>query len=526
MVKVKRALISVSDKTGLLEFVKGLKEFGVEMLASGGTAGLLEKNGIKVRQVSDYTKSPEMLDGRVKTLHPKIHGALLSLRENPEHMKQVKEQGIELIDMVVVNLYPFEKTVADPKVHLEEAIENIDIGGPSMLRSGSKNYKSVAVICNPARYTEVLNEMKKNNGEISDATLANLALEVFERTSAYDRAIFEYLKSKEAHAAGGCGSSELGYPETITFSYKKAQDLRYGENPHQRAAFYKNLSVKSACVSNAKQLHGKELSYNNIYDLDAAFEIAKAFEEPSCVIIKHANPCGVATAKTSAQAFKDAHDCDPISAFGGVIGFNRKVDAETAKLIAETGFKECVIAPSFDKEAFEILTAKKNIRLLETGPIVKEASSEPDLKKVTGGILVQDKDEKDILSSDLKMVTKKQPTKDELASLLFGWKVVKFVKSNAIVLCQGTKTVGIGAGQMSRVDSTFMAIHKAGDKAKGSTLASDAFFPKEDAVELAAKAGIKAVIQPGGSIEDQAVINVADNAGISMVLTGMRHFRH
>jgi len=395
-----------------------------------------------------------------------------------------------------------------------------------MLRSGSKNYKSVAVICNPARYLEILDEMRKNNGQISDSTLASLAVEVFERTSAYDRAIYEYLKSKAIKLAAGCPFSELGFPETLSLTYKKVQDLRYGENPHQRGAFYKDPMVKLSCVSNAKQLHGKELSYNNIYDLDAALEIVKAFDEPACSIMKHANPCGAAIGKTLAAAFKDAHDCDPISAFGGIIGFNRKVDLETAKLISETGYKECIIAPGFDKEAFDLLAAKKNIRLLETGPLTKEVSLEPDLKKVTGGILAQDRDEKDITSADLKVVTKKQPTKDEIAALMFGWKMVKFVKSNAIVLCQGTKTVGIGAGQMSRVDSTFMAIHKAGDKAKGAFLASDAFFPKEDAVQLAAKAGIKAIIQPGGSIEDENVIKVADEAGIAMVFTGMRHFRH
>ncbi|MFH1406733.1 MAG: bifunctional phosphoribosylaminoimidazolecarboxamide formyltransferase/IMP cyclohydrolase [Candidatus Omnitrophota bacterium] len=525
MTKIKRVLISVSDKTGLVEFVKGLLDFGVEILASGGTAKLLRENNVKVMEVSDYTGFPEMLDGRVKTLHPKIHGGLLALRDNPEHIKQIKEHGIGFIDMVVVNLYPFEKTVAKPDVKFEEAIENIDIGGPSMLRSAAKNHRSVAVVCNPARYKDILSEMKKNTGAIPEDMLKSLAVEVFERTSGYDTAIFNYLKKQVRCSVFGVRCEKVEFPEKLELQYEKVQDLRYGENPHQKAAFYGDKRISGACVSSAKQLHGKELSFNNIYDLDAALEIVKEFKEPACAVIKHTNPCGTALAKTLKEAFEDALSCDPVSAFGSIISLNRTVDVPTAKSILEAGFTECVIAPSYDAQALDVLKTKKNLRILEVGEL-KAASGEFDLKKVKGGLLAQDADTKEITADDLKVVTEKKPTEAQIDSMLFGWKVAKHVKSNAIVLCQGTKTVGVGAGQMSRVDSVFIACEKAGERSLKSTLASDAFFPKEDAVKLAAKKGIEAIIQPGGSIADEEVIKAADGAGIVMVFTGVRHFRH
>ncbi|MDD5449931.1 MAG: bifunctional phosphoribosylaminoimidazolecarboxamide formyltransferase/IMP cyclohydrolase [Candidatus Omnitrophica bacterium] len=519
MVKVKRALISVSDKRNLEEFVKGLNTFGVEILSTGGTAKAISSLGVAVKQVSDYTGFPEMLDGRVKTLHPKIHGGLLALRQNQEHIFQLKEHDIGLIDMVVVNLYPFGNVIKREGVKLEDAIENIDIGGPSMLRSGSKNFRSVAVICNPDRYAEVLNEMRRNNGAIGDETLEKLAVEVFEHTSRYDAAIAAYLGEKLLkHAAD--------FPANLNLSFKKAQDLRYGENPHQRAAFYKDDGIDEPGVSRARQLHGKELSFNNILDLNAAIEIVKDFEEPAVSIIKHTNPCGAATAKTPKKAFLDALNCDRLSAFGCIVGFNKRIEQDTAKTILdEADFVECIIAPSYDPKALDQLKKKKNLRLLEIpgfGAVTKKRDL--DMKKVVGGLLVQDRDLKN--DAALKVVTRKKPAKAELESLLFAWKISKHVKSNAIVLSKGTKTVGVGAGQMSRVDSVIIAARKAGKLAKSSCMASDAFFPKEDAVQMAKKAGVKAIIQPGGSIRDAEVIKAADKAGIAMVFTGVRHFKH
>jgi len=519
MVRVKRALISVSDKKGLEEFVKGLERFGVEILSTGGTAKMISSLGIPVKQVSDYTGFPEMLDGRVKTLHPKIHGGLLALRENAGHMNQLKGHDIGLIDMVVVNLYPFETVTKKEDIKLEEAIENIDIGGPSMLRSGSKNFRSVAVICNPGRYAEVLAEMKKTNGSIGDKTLEKLAVEVFEHTSRYDDAIAKYLSEK-------LGKSQVGFPEKLNLEFKKAQDLRYGENPHQKAAFYKDETIDEPGVSSARQLHGKELSFNNILDLNAAIEIVKDFKEPAATIIKHTNPCGSALAKTLKKAFMDALDADRLSAFGCIVGLNKNVDLDTAKAIVdEADFVECIIAPSYDKEALEALNTKKNLRLLEVPNYASAAKKiDIDIKKVVGGLLVQDRDLKD--DFEIKVVTKTKPTKEQLESLLFGWRIAKHVKSNAIVLTKGTVTAGVGAGQMSRVESVIIAARKAGKKALGSCLASDAFFPKEDAIEMAKQAGITAIIQPGGSIRDAEVIKAADEAGISMIFTGIRHFKH
>ena len=523
MRKVKRALISVSDKSGLEEFVKGLNELGVEILSTGGTAKLIKSLGINARSVSDYTGFPEMLDGRVKTLHPKIHGGLLALREKKDHMDQVQKHDIELIDMVVVNLYPFEKTVAKEGVKFEEAVENIDIGGPSMLRSAAKNFRDVVVVCNPERYKDVLDELKKNSGSISDELHSKLGVEVFEKTSKYDTAIYSYMKGK---LNGASQEAKADFPDALELKFEKVQSLRYGENPHQRAAFYKDKDKRNVVgISNARQLHGKELSFNNIIDLDAALEIVKVFEEPAASVMKHTNPCGAAQAKTLAEAYIDALDCDRVSAFGSIVGLNRIVDEATAKAIATAGFTECVIAPGYDRAALKVLKEKKNLRLIEVGEL-RGVEKDYDLKKVVGGLLIQDRDIRGVEEKDLKIVTKKKPAKEEMQSLIFGWRMVKHVRSNAIVLCQGTKMVGVGAGQMSRVDSMIIAIRKSAGKCKGSTCASDAFFPKEDAIEEAKKAGITSIIQPGGSIRDEHVIKACDEAGISMVVTGARHFKH
>ncbi|MEK7868445.1 MAG: bifunctional phosphoribosylaminoimidazolecarboxamide formyltransferase/IMP cyclohydrolase, partial [Candidatus Omnitrophota bacterium] len=508
---------------GLEELVKVLNEFKVEILSTGGTAKLIASLGVPVKSVSDYTGFPEMLDGRVKTLHPKIHGGLLAIRDKKEHMEQIKKHDIGLIDMVVVNLYPFEKTVAEPSVKLEEAIENIDIGGPSMLRSAAKNSKDVVVVCDPDRYKDVIEELKKNNGAVSDELHFKLGVEVFEKTSKYDTAIYNYLKKQVEGEESRVEGKE--FPDVLELKFEKAQGLRYGENPHQKASFYKDKNISAVGISNAKQLHGKELSFNNIIDLDAALEIVKEFKEPAASIIKHTNPCGAASNKTLADAYNDALDCDRISAFGSIVGLNREVDLKTAEAIINAGFTECIIAPSYEKKALDILMDKKNLRLIEVGEL-KGIEKDYDLKKVVGGLLIQDRDIFHIEEKDLKVVTKKRPTKEEIASLLFGWKIAKHVRSNAIVLSQGTKTVGVGAGQMSRVDSMVIAIMKSKGLSKGATCASDAFFPKEDAIEEAKRAGITSIIQPGGSIRDEHVIKACDDAGISMVLTGVRHFKH
>lgn len=518
MVKVKRALISVSDKTGILDLASELNKFGVEILSTGGTAKLLRDNNIAVKEVSEYTGFPEMLDGRVKTLHPMIHAGLLALRDNSEHMKTLKEHNIGLIDMVVVNLYPFEKTTQKPDVTIEEAIENIDIGGPSMLRSAAKNHKSVAVICNPARYGVIIEELKNNKGCLSEELMRDLAIEVFGRTSQYDDKINSYLNSyfkKE---------SVVAFPKKLALNFEKVQDLRYGENPHQKAAFY-SASGRIDGLAAAKQLWGKELSFNNILDLNAAVNIVKEFKDPAVVFLKHNNPCGVAENKDLLKAYRDAWSCDKLSAFGGILSVNRKIDLPLAKLIAKSGFLECVICPEFTPDALSLLKDKKNLRLLALPYLTKETAG-LDFKKVNGGLLLQDVDSITLDEGNLKIVTKTKPTKKELESLIFAWKVAKHTKSNAIILVRGTKTVGIGAGQMSRVDSVFISTKKAGKLAKGSLLASDAFFPKEDAIQLAAKYKIKAIIQPGGSIADDKIIKAADKYKIAMVTTGIRHFRH
>jgi phosphoribosylaminoimidazolecarboxamide formyltransferase / IMP cyclohydrolase len=524
VVRIKRALISVSDKSGLDDLVKTLNEFHVEIISTGGTAKRIEQLGIPVKSVSDITQFPEMLDGRVKTLHPKIHGGLLALRDNKEHLKQVNEFAIEFIDMVVVNLYPFENTVSDPNVDFEQAIENIDIGGPSMLRSAAKNARSVAVICDPQRYKDIIVELKENNGALSAKTRTILAAEVFKRTFEYDRAIASYLQNKIEQQ-----NSKDNFPDRLELHFEKIQDLRYGENPHQKAAFYKESNSQRVSIANARQLHGKELSFNNIIDLNAALNIVKDFQAPTASIVKHTNPCGAASADKLCLAYSNALACDPMSAFGSIVGFNRRVEIDTAQAILSADFVECIIGPGFSSEALEMLKKKKNIRIMEVDDFNRidgDRCEEFDYKRVSGGLLIQQNNMKILDQDKLKVVTTIKPDLEQMKALLFSWTIVKHVKSNAIVLGQGTKTVGVGAGQMSRVDSVMIAIEKAGIRCKGAVLASDAFFPKADSIEQAARAGIIAIIQPGGSIRDQEVIDAAEKAKIAMVCTGMRHFCH
>ena len=516
MNEIKRALISVSDKTSIVEFAKGLQEAGVEILSTGGTARVLEENGIKVTKVSDFTGYPEMLDGRVKTLHPRVHGAILARRDDPKHMKQLQEASIPTIDMVVVNLYPFEETIAKPDSTFEDAIENIDIGGPSMLRSAAKNHKDVAVIVNPDDYTTVIEEMR-TSGDLSPDTRWKLALEAFEHTSRYDTVISGYLRSRK---------EDILFPDTIGLQYEKVQELRYGENPNQKAAFYRDPSSTAVCVASSEKLHGKELSYNNILDADAALDILKEFERPACSVIKHTNPCGVAVSDDLYDAFMKAYACDPKSAFGGIIGVNRTMTPEIAGEISKY-FVELVVAPEYDEEAFAILSKKKNVRIMVThAPIVKEDPVEMKYVKVKGGLLSQTGAFAELDPKDAKVVTKREPTEIEMNGLLFAWKVIRHIKSNSILLVQGEETVGVGAGQMSRVDASMLAGHKAGERAAGSQLASDAFFPFRDGVDEAAKVGARAIIQPGGSIRDQEVIDAANEHDMAMVFSGMRMFKH
>ncbi len=521
MAVIKRALLSVSDKTGIVDFAKQLSIFGVAILSTGGTAALLRKEGLQVQDVSDYTGFPEMLDGRVKTLHPKVHGGLLGMRDNPAHVAKMAEHGIEPIDMVVVNLYPFEATVAKEDCSLEDAIENIDIGGPTMLRSAAKNNRDVTVVVDPADYSVVLVEMADNTGNVSAETNFNLAVKVYQRTAAYDAAISNWLGNR-------LGEEETTFPATLTVQYKKAQEMRYGENPHQQAAFFVEAQGQESSISTARQLQGKALSFNNIADTDAALECVKQFDEgPACVIVKHANPCGVAIGDNLLQAYERAFSTDPESAFGGIVAFNRGLDAATAQAIVDRQFVEVIIAPAVTKEAAAVVAAKKNVRLLECGFWPANPADRLDFKRVNGGLLVQDADL--LLTNELKVVTKRAPTDKEMQDLLFAWRVAKFVKSNAIVYGKDGMTVGVGAGQMSRVNSARIAAIKAehaGLEVEGSAMASDAFFPFRDGIDNAAAAGVTAVIQPGGSIRDEEVIAAADEAGIAMVFTSMRHFRH
>ncbi|MBI5150050.1 MAG: bifunctional phosphoribosylaminoimidazolecarboxamide formyltransferase/IMP cyclohydrolase [Candidatus Omnitrophica bacterium] len=518
MLKVKRVLISVSDKKGLTAFAQGLRALGAEIISTGGTARLLNEAGIPAREVSSSTGFPEILDGRVKTLHPKIHGGLLALRENKEHMAQIAQHQIELIDMVVVNLYPFESVIKKKNVSLEEAVENIDIGGPAMLRSAAKNFRSVAVICNPERYPEVLKELQNNSGLLSDAVLFRLALEAFEHTAGYDRVISGFLQQR------GAAKEFSAFPARLDLQFSKVQDLRYGENPHQQAAFYKD-AAQAAGMANIRQVGGKELSFNNILDLNAALDFVKDFERPAAVIIKHSNPTGVAEDQSLAGAYRNAWRCDPVAAFGGIIGLNRGVDTATAKLILKSGFMECVIAPGFEGAALKMLAEKKNLRLIELD-FARVADGGFDFKRVYGGLLLQQRDDRGLKETDLKIVTRKKPTRKQVEAMLFGWKVVRAVKSNAIVLVKDHRTVGIGCGQTSRVGSARTAIQQAGKNVKGAVLVSDAFIPKTDNVRLAARAGVAAIIQTGGSVADAEVIKAADKAGMVMVMTGVRHFRH
>jgi len=516
--KIQRAILSVTDKTGLAEFARKLSDMGVELISTGGTAKLLRDSGIAVKDISEVTGFPEMLDGRVKTLHPKVHGGILHRREDPSHRAAVAEHGIQPIDMVVVNLYAFEKTASKPGVHFEELIENIDTGGPSMIRSAAKNFHDVAVVTSPADYAGIAEEMSKSGGALSSETKWRLAQKAFATTAAYDSAIASTLERVSANGSFELHSSE-GFPDTLRLSFKKVTDLRYGENPHQKAAMYSDGSGTG--VANACQVQGKELSYNNIVDLQAAWDLAQEFEEPVCAIIKHTNPSGTATGKTLAEAYKRALDCDPVSAFGGVIGVNCPVDAAAAQEMAKL-FLEVIAAPSFDKAALDKFSAKKNLRLVEiTGTPQKWV-----LKNVSGGMLVQDADLHQLRESDLKVVTKRQPTPEEKRAMLFAWKVCKHVKSNAILYARDGQTVGVGAGQMSRVDSCRIGASKAVLPLKGTVAASDAFFPFPDGVEEIAKAGATAIIHPGGSVRDQEVIEAADRLGLAMIFTGVRHFRH
>ena len=520
MPSITRALISVSDKTGAVEFAQALANAGVEILSTGGTAKLLRDNGITCMEVSDYTGFPEMMDGRVKTLHPKIHGGILGRRGTDDEVMEA--HAIGRIDLVAVNLYPFQQTIAKPDCSLEDAIENIDIGGPTMIRAAAKNHKDVAIVVDPTDYTTIIDEMRANNNSVSDATCFRLAVKTFEHTAQYDGAIANYLGTITES-----GEKET-FPNTINLSFNKAQGMRYGENPHQGAAFYVENNVSEACISTATQLQGKELSFNNIADTDAALECVKQFNEsPACVIVKHANPCGVATADDLLAAYDRAYATDPESAFGGIIAFNQELDASTAQAIIDRQFVEVIIAPSVSADAVEVAKAKQNVRLLSCGQWSAEPNTRFDFKRVNGGLLVQDTDLQ--LLNDMKVVSERQPTEEELRDLLFSWKVSKFVKSNAIVYGKDGMTIGVGAGQMSRVNSARIAAIKAehaGLTVKGSVMASDAFFPFRDGIDNAAEAGIAAVIQPGGSMRDDEVIAAANEHGMAMVFTGMRHFRH
>ncbi|MBN1109424.1 MAG: bifunctional phosphoribosylaminoimidazolecarboxamide formyltransferase/IMP cyclohydrolase, partial [Methanomassiliicoccales archaeon] len=494
MVRIERAIVSVSDKDGIADFCKGLVELGVEIISTGGTAKLLRSHQLKVIDISDYTGSPEMMDGRVKTLHPAIFAGLLARRDSSEHMAQLREAGLKPIDMVVVNLYPFKSTVLKEGVGLDEVIENIDIGGPSMIRAAAKNSGSVAVVTDPSRYGALLHEMRESGGKLSPTTLRSLMLEAFRCTAYYDSLIAAHM---------GSVLKDDGFPGTYCMGLEKRQDLRYGENPHQAAAFYADPFAKGVCVSRSEQLHGKELSYNNILDLESALDLVREFERPTAIVIKHTNPCGVASADTISNAFVNAYDVDPMAAYGCVIGLNRNVDLTTATEISKH-FVECVIAPDLEQEALELLGRKKNIRLLRTNaPVTHDESPEWRMKRIKGGLLVQTDKGMEISPADLKVVTDRAPTEEEVQGLLFANKVCLHVWSNSIILAKGETMVGIGAGQMSRVDSSMIAAYKAGERAKGSVMASDAFFPFRDGVDEAAKAGVTAVIQPGGSIRDQ-----------------------
>ncbi|WP_237386803.1 bifunctional phosphoribosylaminoimidazolecarboxamide formyltransferase/IMP cyclohydrolase [Xenorhabdus sp. Sc-CR9] len=523
---IHRALLSVSDKVGVVEFAKALSKRGVELLSTGGTARLLAEAGLNVTEVSDYTGFPEMMDGRVKTLHPKVHGGILGRRGQDDDV--MAKHQIAPIDMVVVNLYPFAQTVAKPDCSLEDAIENIDIGGPTMVRSAAKNHKDVVIVVNSQDYNNIIEEMDSNQNSLTQPTRFNLAIKAFEHTAAYDSMIANYFGTLVPPYHGETRQPSGRFPRTLNLNYIKKQDMRYGENSHQDAAFYIEEEITEASIATATQLQGKALSYNNIADTDAALECVKVFSEPACVIVKHANPCGVAVSTDIHTAYDHAFKTDPTSAFGGIIAFNRELDADTAKTIIERQFVEVIIAPSINETALPILATKQNVRVLACGEWHSPVA-ELDFKRVNGGLLVQDRDLGMVDEDDLRVVSKRQPTKQEMQDALFCWKVAKFVKSNAIVYAKNNMTIGIGAGQMSRVYSAKIAGIKAEDErleVRGCAMASDAFFPFRDGIDAAAAVGVSCVIQPGGSIRDDEVIAAADEHGIAMIFTGMRHFRH
>jgi len=517
---IQRALLSVSDKTGIVAFAQALVQRGVAILSTGGTAKLLREHNVPVTDVSEHTGQPEIMDGRVKTLHPKIHGGILARRDVDQQV--MADQGIAPIDLVAVNLYPFAETVADENCSHEDAVENIDIGGPTMVRAAAKNHRDVTIVVNAADYDRVIAEMDANNNSLTFDTRFDLAIKAFEHTAQYDGMIANYFGAR-------LPQQESKFPRTFNAQFEKKQDLRYGENSHQQAAFYVESKPSEASVSTAVQLQGKELSFNNIADTDAALECVKSFEQPACVIVKHANPCGVAIAETPLAAYDRAFKTDPTSAFGGIIAFNRELDGDTAKAIVDRQFVEVIIAPVVSQAARDVIASKANVRLLECGQWPAKRTPSLDYKRVNGGLLVQDNDQGEITLNDLKVVTEKQPTESQLQDLLFCWKVAKFVKSNAIVYARDGMTIGVGAGQMSRVYSAKIAGIKAADEnleVSGSVMASDAFFPFRDGIDAAAAAGITAIIQPGGSIRDEEIIAAANEHGIAMVFTGMRHFRH
>ncbi|MBT7946384.1 MAG: bifunctional phosphoribosylaminoimidazolecarboxamide formyltransferase/IMP cyclohydrolase [Porticoccaceae bacterium] len=519
--KVSRALISVSDKNGVVDFARALNALGVELLSTGGTFRLLQENNIAVTEVSDYTGFPEMMDGRVKTLHPKVHGGILGRRGTDDAV--MAEHAIKPIDMVIVNLYPFAATVADPNCTLPNAIENIDIGGPTMVRSAAKNHKDVAIVVNSSDYATVLEEMQANEGQLDYSTRYALMVKAFEHTAGYDGMIANHFGARDTH------NNERDFSDTFNVQYFKTQEMRYGENPHQKAAFYTEANPTEASVATAKQLQGKELSFNNIADTDAALECVKQFDQPACVIVKHANPCGVSVAVDIGTAYDLAFATDPESAFGGIIAFNRELDAKTAEAICEKQFVEVIIAPAVSADALAVVASKKNVRLLECGTWGNQRPQDFDYKRVNGGLLIQDRDNGMIIEQDLKVVSKRVPTDTEMTDMLFAWKVAKMVKSNAIIYAKNNQTIGVGAGQMSRINSARIAGIKAehaGLEVVGAVMASDAFFPFRDGIDNAGKAGISCIIQPGGSMRDDEVIAAANEHGMAMVFTGMRHFRH
>ena len=526
---IRRALLSVSDKTGILEFAQALVAMDVELLSTGGTAKLLAEAGLPVIEVSDHTGHPEIMDGRVKTLHPKIHGGILARRGQDDAV--MAENNIDAIDLVVVNLYPFAATVANPDCTLPDAIENIDIGGPTMVRAAAKNHNDVTIVVNADDYVTVLEQMQANSGVVDHATRFDLAIKAFEHTAEYDGMIANYFGARldTTECADDCDHEHSEFPRTYNIQVSKKQDLRYGENSHQAAAFYVENDIQEASVATAQQLQGKALSFNNIADTDAALECVKEFDQPACVIVKHANPCGVALGETILAAYERAYQTDPTSAFGGIIAFNQELDAATAQAIIDRQFVEVIIAPTVSEAAKTVLSAKQNVRVLECGDWAGQLTDGYDFKRVNGGLLIQERDFGMVEAEDLQVVTKRQPTEAELKDLMFTWKVAKYVKSNAIVYCKDGMTIGVGAGQMSRVYSAKIAGIKAADEnleVVGSVMASDAFFPFRDGIDAAAAAGITAVIQPGGSMRDAEVIAAADEAGIAMVFTDMRHFRH